>query len=195
MTTREPKVAPGESTVQLLIRARSGDDEALDRLYRLYVEPLRRWAGGRLPRWARGVADTDDLVQETLLSSLRGVDAFDPQRTGAFLAYLRQGLLNRMRDHMRRVRRRPEAGETAGSLPDPRPLPVDEAIAREVMDSYEAALARLKPEDREAILARVELGLGYQQIAQVLGKPSPDAARVATSRALVRLAREMARVR
>lgn len=185
--------ATAESSVQLLIRARAGDHRALDLLYQLYLPPLRQWARGRLPRWARGVADTDDLVQETLLHSLRGVDAFEPRYRGAFLAYLRQGVLNRMRDEIRRVRRRPAEDGTASRVPDPRPDPVDEAIGKECFNCYEAALKRMKPEEREAILARVELGLPYEHIARILGKPSSDAARVATSRALLRLAREMAR--
>ena len=87
------------------------------------------------------------------------------------------------------------AGGTAGNVPDPRPSPVEEVILHEVMDAYEAALGKLKPEDREAIVARIELGLSFQQIAQALGKPSADAARMATSRAIDRLAQEMARVR
>ena len=181
----------GESTFHLLVRARAGDTRALELLYQRCLGPLRRWARGRLPRWARGLTDTDDLVQDTMLRSLRGVEAFDPSHSGAFLAYLRQGVLNRLCDEIRRVRRRP-AVETAGELQDGRPSPVDEVIGREALDRYEAALARIKPEDREAILARVELGLTYQQIAEELGKPSADAARVATSRALLRLAREMA---
>src|ERR671918_733514 len=86
-----PKV---ESSCELLLRARAGDQRALDLLYQRCLTPLRRWARGRLPRWARDVADTDDLVQETLLRSLRGIAAFDPRHTGAFLAYLRQGVLN-----------------------------------------------------------------------------------------------------
>jgi RNA polymerase sigma-70 factor (ECF subfamily) len=138
------------------------------------------------------LTDTDDLVQETLLRSLRGVDAFDPRHSGAFLAYLRQGVLNRMRDEIRRVRRLPEAESAVGDVPDVRPSPIEEAIGRESLERYEAALLCLKPDDREAILARLEMGLSYQQIAQSLGRPSADAARVAVSRALLRLAREMA---
>ena len=183
--------ASGESTFHLLVRARAGDAQALEQLYRRCLNPLQKWARGRLPRWARGMTDTDDLVQDTMLRSLRGVEAFDPSHSGAFLAYLRQGVLNRMRDEIRRARRRP-AAETAGELQDGSPSPVDEVIGREVFDRYETALARIKPDDREAILARVELGLSYQQVAEALGKPSADAARVATSRALLRLAREMA---
>jgi len=59
--------------------------------------------------------------------------------------------------------------------------------------SYERAFACLEEQEREAIVARLELGLTYGEIAQSLGKPSPDAARMAVGRALVRLAREMGR--
>jgi DNA-directed RNA polymerase specialized sigma24 family protein len=71
--------------------------------------------------------------------------------------------------------------------------PLDQAIGSEAVDRYEAALARLRPEDREAIVARVEMDCSYGEVAQALGKPSPDAARMAVSRALVRLAEEMKR--
>src|SRR5436305_11521081 len=181
-----------ESSTQLLLRAKDGDGGALNLLYQRCLTPLKQWARGRLPRWARGLTGTDDLVQDTLLRSLRGVDAFDPRHSGAFLAYLRQGILNRMRDEIRRVRRLPEAESTARDVPDGRPSPIEEAIGHESLERYEEALLRLKPEDREVILARLELGLSYQQIAQSLGRPSADAARVAVSRALLRLAREMA---
>lgn len=183
----------GQSTLRLLDRARSGDGLALDLLYRRCSGPLRRWARGRLPRWARDVADTDDLVQETLMRSLKGVSSFDPHHSGAFLAYLRQGVLNRLRDEVRRARRAPPEAGTAGEVEDARPSPVDEAIGREALARYEEAFGRLKPEDQEAIFARVELGLSFPEMAEALGKPSPDAARMATSRALLRLAREMSR--
>jgi RNA polymerase sigma-70 factor (ECF subfamily) len=183
---------PAESSSQLLLRAKEGDEQALGLLYQRCLTPLRQWARGRLPQWARGLTDTDDLVQDTLLRSLRGVEAFDPRHSGAFLAYLRQGILNRMRDEIRRVRRLPEAESAVGDVPDARPSPIEEAIGRESLERYDAALLRLKTNDREVILARLEMGLSYQQIAQSLGRPSPDAARVAVSRALLRLAREIA---
>jgi DNA-directed RNA polymerase specialized sigma24 family protein len=69
--------------------------------------------------------------------------------------------------------------------------PLDEAIGREAAERYEAALQRLRPEERELIVARVEMGNGYEQIAAAHGKPSADAARMGVARALVRLAEEM----
>jgi hypothetical protein len=54
-----------ETTFHLIERARAGDQEALERLFARHLKPLQRWARGRLPKWARDLADTDDLVQET----------------------------------------------------------------------------------------------------------------------------------
>ena len=71
------------------------------------------------------------------------------------------------------------------------PTPLEATVSRENLERYEAALSRLRPEDREAIVMRVELGLSHEEIARALGKPSPDAARMAVSRALVRLAEDL----
>lgn len=186
---------PEESSLWLLRKAQGGDGEALSLLLQRYLPPLQRWARGRLPRWARAAADTDDLVQDALLHSLRGIEAFDPRHSGAFQAYLRQGILNRMRDEIRKVKRRPQHHEGLEEMVALGPSPIDDAIGHEAMEQYEAALERIKPEDREAILGRVELGFSYEELAATLGKPSPDAARMAVSRALLRLAREMSRGR
>jgi RNA polymerase sigma-70 factor (ECF subfamily) len=180
-----------ESTLKLLDDAKSGNDHAIEILYQRYLPPLQRWARGRLPRWARDLTDTDDLVQDTLLRTLHRLDDFEYLRTGAFLSYLRQGVMNRVRDEIRRVGRRPAATDTASELHGHDPSPVEELIGKEALDRYEKALAELKPADREAAIARIELGLDYAQIAQLLGKPSPDAARMTVSRALVHLAQVM----
>src|SRR5688500_19892281 len=53
-----------DSTLNLLQRARAGDADALDALIGRFLPRLQRWATGRLPGWARDLADTHDLVQE-----------------------------------------------------------------------------------------------------------------------------------
>jgi RNA polymerase sigma factor (sigma-70 family) len=186
-------VSETESTFHLIERHRSGDPEALDRLFARYLVPFTRWASGRLPQWARDLADTQDLVQETLLQTFNRMDVFEPAREGAFQAYLRQALFNRIRDEIRRCGRRPGRGELDSQQEDERPTPLEEAIGREASDRYEKALASLKPEEREAIIVRVELGFSYEEMAIALEKPTPDAARKAAQRALVRLAEEMGR--
>jgi RNA polymerase sigma-70 factor (ECF subfamily) len=191
----DPKPSPSElaSTTDLLRRAREGDAQALDDLLRRHRGPLRRWARGRLPRWTRDLRDTEDLVQETLAQTLRHINDFEPRHDGALQAYLRQALINRVRDEVRRVTRYPAATgiDEQAEHADRAASPLEEAIGHEAMERYEAALQRLRPEEREVIIARVELQQSYAQIAAAHGKSSPDAARMSVTRALVRLAEEM----
>jgi RNA polymerase sigma factor (sigma-70 family) len=182
-----------ESTFSLIERARAGDSEALERLFAQHRKPLQRWASGRLPKWARDISDTEDLVQETLLQTLKRIGDFEPRRVGAFQAYLRQAVLNRIRDELRRKGRQPHETDLDDIEVDSAESPLEQAIGREAVERYELALARLKAEEREAIIARVEMGCTYEELAEALGKPTPDAARKAAQRALVRLAEEMKR--
>ena len=180
-----------DSTIVLLERARAGDADALDRLFARHVKPLRRWISGRLPKWARDMADTDDLVQDALLQTFKRIEVFDPRGPGALQAYLRQAVFNRVRDELRRKGRRPESTDLDGVEVASDQSPLEEAIGSEAVNRYERALQRLRPEEREAIVARVELGYTYEELAEALGKPTPDAARKAAQRALLKLASEM----
>lgn len=184
-----------DATIQLFQRARGGDTAALEALFARYLKPLRRWASGRLPRWARDIADTQDLVQETLLQTFKKMDGFEPTGEGALQAYLRQALMNRIRDQLRRFDRRGHNAPLDSQAPDGGPSPLEAAIGTEESERYERALARLRDTDREAIIGRVELGCSYEELAVALGKPSAEAARKAAQRAVVRLAEEMKRER
>src|SRR5262245_24680381 len=59
-----------ESTLDLLARMKAGDRQALEQIFERCLPPLRRWARGRLPRYARDLLETEDLVQETVLHAL-----------------------------------------------------------------------------------------------------------------------------
>jgi len=190
MNTEAPK-DPSESSLDLLERARAGDASALDALMARHLPRLRRWASGRLPRWARDVADTQDLVQDTLLQTFKRIDRFEVRGDGALQAYLRQGVLNRIRDEHRRAGRRPPTSNLDSQLPDSGASPLEVAIGSQAVERYEGALQRLRAEDREAIIARIEMGFTHEELATLLGKPSANAARMALDRALVRLAAEM----
>lgn len=185
--------SPLDRTLELVERAKTGDTEALECLCARFLPPLRRWASGRLPRWTRDLMDTDDLVQETFLRAVNRIGSFESRHEGALQAYLRQAVMNRIRDEVRRAGRSPVVGELDDNQRDRAASPLDLAIGAEAVERYEAALARLRPEEREAIVARVEMECSYQEIAQSLGKPSSDAARMTVGRALLRLAEEMRR--
>jgi RNA polymerase sigma-70 factor (ECF subfamily) len=180
-----------ESSFELIRLAQGGDSEALSRLLERYRPRLHRWASGRLPRFARDLTDTQDLVQDALIRTLRNFDRFDDRGEGALQAYLRQAVMNRIRDEVRRHERLPRRDELSESLADRAVSPLEQAIGGEAIERYETALAALEPADREAVIARIELGCSYQEIAVLGDRPSADAARVAVARALTKLARIM----
>jgi len=180
-----------ESTLELIHRVRRGEPGALERLYARYLPPLRRWASGRLPRGARALLNTDDLVQETLMKTLSRVNEFEPRGPGAFQGYLRRALLNGITDEVRRGRRAPSPESLDEEAADPGPSPLEEAVGKEAFGRYEDALERMRVEDKGAIIARVEMGLPWPEVMEALGKPSIEAAQMAVSRALVKLAKEL----
>ena len=186
-----PPRSPLESTAHLLALVRTGDARARERLAGRYIAALRRFAHGRLPAHARGLLDTDDLVQITVVRALEHVETFEPRHEGAFLAYLRQILLNQLRDEVRRVARRPARVELDERVPNLAPSPLEELIGKDAMERYEAALAQLSTEQREAVVLRIELDFSYAEIAEAMDRPTDNAARMLVTRALVRLAKAM----
>ncbi len=198
-TTRHPHVLPPvaaagvapSSSFALLLRAREGDEAARNELCARYLPRLRRWAHGRLPVWAREHLDTEDIVQDALMKSVRRIETFAPEHEGAFCAYVCQALRNRLRDAMRRAIRHPPGPPLSVEEPASDPSPLERAVGRQLLSRYDDALLRLRESDRELVVARVELGLDYQDIANISGRPSAAAVRIAVSRALVRLAAEM----
>ncbi len=178
-------------TQTLLRRANDGDLAAADQLFARYAPTLQRWARGRLPRWARDIADTHDIVQDALLQTFRNLDGFEYRGDGALYAYLQRAVMNRIKEEFRRRRRRGEHEALDPAMEHEGPSPLETAMDREALDRYDGALLRLPVEDREPIVARFELGLSYREIAEALDKPSEDAARMAVARALVRLVKLM----
>lgn len=180
-----------ESTASLLLKIRSGDREAQERLLRRYLAQLSQWARGRVPDPVRHLVDTDDLVQLSLIRALNHMETFEARREGAFLAYLRKTLINEIRALLRRERRRPTR-EALPELTDESPSPLEQLVGREVLESYEAAWERLPAEQREAVFLRLELGWSHEQVAAAVGCPSPDAARMMVKRAILRIGEEIA---
>src|SRR5262249_34446014 len=181
------------STLDLLERARAGDAGALNELIARYLPRMRRWASGRLPGSARTLLDTDDLVQDALVGAVRRLPQADIHGEGLLQAYLRQTLTNRIRDLYRQQARRPVQLPMDSGLADPDASPLEKAIGSEALARYEGALLRLSDMDRTAVILRIELRCGYEEIAAALPKNGAAQARVAVSRALARLSREMTR--
>lgn len=191
---REPVSAPvaAEPTEVLIRRVRSGEALAREALVRRFLPLLRQWAHGRLPRAARDLHETDDLVQLALMRALKHIENFQHEGPGSFLAYLRQILLNQVRDEVRRLARRPESTELDPELADGElPSPVERLVGQERLKAYEDALAALPKRQQGLVVMRLEFGMSYPEIAAEVGG-TPDAVRVMVARALVQLAASLA---
>ena len=92
--------------------------------------------------YARGNCDTSDLVQEAAIHVLRRLDKFEPRHVGAMQAYLRMSVINRIRDEIRRVGRRPESVELTVEPPSDVASPLEAVIREEAYERYRAAVDR-----------------------------------------------------
>ncbi len=180
-----------EPTMELVVKAQAGDREAVEALLQRSLPALKRWAHGRLPAAARGHQDTADLVQDAALHAIRRLDQFQPRHVGAMQAYLRESVLNRIRDEVRRIGRHPAPSELPEEVKDDEPSAIEKFIEEEAYQRYRDALDALESRDRELIVARIELQWPHQEIARHFGMPTPDAARMALKRALTRLTDQM----
>lgn len=180
------------STADLLAEARSGDPAAREEIAARYLGVLRNFAHGRLPARARENMDTGDLVQVTLTEIFRRLPSLEVRGKGALLAYMRQVILNRIRDEVRRVSSRPSRETLAEEIAARDPSPLDQLLEKEIREACEAAMSRLTEEQRRALHLRFEQELSYREIAHELGKPTANAARMVVSRALARLSKELA---
>lgn len=180
-----------ETTHQLVERIRTGDVGARDKLIRRYLQPLTRWAHGRLPGSARDLNETADLVQSTLLRAFQTLPSFQVHGEGAFFGYLRHIMGNILKDEIRRGSRRPVHDEISPELAEANPQPFEQLVNFQTLHAYERALQALEPDQREVVIMRIELGLAHEEIAALTDAPSANAARMKIARALMRLANLM----
>ena len=176
---------------RFLRRAKRGDAGALTDLFRRELPPLSRWARARVPQalWRR--ADADDLVQLTLLRALRRYCDFEARTGAEFQHYLRRILVNLTRDELRSALRAPESIELGDIAGDDQPSSLDLLLGRESIRRFRTAVTALPPRSRTALLARLERGISYEEIADLIGAPGPMAARAVVARAVRRVAQRM----
>lgn len=175
-----------DSTVNLLKRIRSGDSRARDLLLQRYMPVLKRLARGKVPSRARPLVDTDELVQRTMTAVFQRMDSFEHRHEGAFLAYLRKVLHNKILDIARQAN--PELTEVDGGIPYGGPSPIEDLIGKQRLESYYRALDSLKDQARQGVIMRLEMGYTFEEIAVAIECPSANAARMLIGRALARMA-------
>lgn len=187
--SRKPEAVAADSEQRLLDRVRQGSLSAADLLFRRYASWLRRWARGRLPQWARDGMDTSDLVQDALQRTFAQLARFRSVHVNALRSYLRRTIQNRIEDKLRHatLRRRLALPSESTRLSDEAAPQHQQFLDNETWGRYLEGLKQLTPRQQRLIVGRLELGYSYRQMALIERLSTPDAARMAFRRALVRL--------
>jgi DNA-directed RNA polymerase specialized sigma24 family protein len=183
----EPQPPPLTRTIDLLERFKQGDENAVELLIERALPPLRIWARGRLPGWARGCGSSRDLVEDAVVLARAQLKTLDARHPAALQVYLRRAIVNHIRREMREGDRHEVSRATLDDQRESDGSFLQQAIGGSALERYEAALERLAPLDREAIVMRVELQQSYEEVAIAMAEPTPEAARTAVARAVKHL--------
>jgi len=145
----------------LLIRsAQKGDRQAFARLVERYWDGLYRW----LFHLCRDRHTAEDLTQESLLKAMNGLHTF---RAGTnFRAWLFRIGHNTFANHRRALRPRQPYPDDLTAADEG---PMEQALSREALQLLAQAVGRLPAEFRAAFLLRVEEGLAFRDIGEIMG--------------------------
>ena len=179
-------VSDSHTTAQLLKDIRDGDLGARGRLIARIEPLLRNFAHGRVPQMLRHQQDTADMMQVTWLKVLDKLPRIQVQERGAFFAYLRQVLVNALRDALRAQARTPDIVADDGENALQSVVSAENISAQDWL-AYEQALHKLPEEFRHAVVMRFEFGMTFVEMGLELNQ-SPDSVRMRVSRALVLMA-------
>lgn len=182
-----------DQTSELLMGARGGDADAVNRLLERHRQAVHRIVQMRLDQRIQRRVDASDVVQEVFVEASRRLQDYLRNPVLPFHLWLRQIARDRLIDAHRRHRvsaRRSvdqeqplfAAGrddrstlELAAQLRDPQRTPASAVAQRELAHHVEAALAQLDDQDCEVIVMRHYEQLSNQEVAQVLGLTEPAA--------------------
>jgi RNA polymerase sigma-70 factor (ECF subfamily) len=175
--------------VELLAKARQGDERCREILFERCRDYVALMARTKVESWMRRKVDASDLVQQTMLDAMQGMDRFEGTTEAEWLGWLRQVLTHNLHDFIRRYRTAKRAAGREQQLD----LPADDSrgafLGPELADSIAtpsqvliqhehelalaAAIARLSPDHREVIELRNLQRLPFDEVAERMGRTRP----------------------
>ncbi|HET9839015.1 MAG TPA: sigma-70 family RNA polymerase sigma factor [Candidatus Angelobacter sp.] len=168
-----------QQTGVLVRRCLSGDAGAWEELVRLYNRRIYNLCY----RFTNSPDDAQDLTQEVFIRVYRTVGSYNIEK-GAFNTWLITLARNLLVDHFRRskqdrltdsmdagLREEDDSLSLGDRIEDTRPAPDDRLASKETQAMVRAALARISPDLREAVILRDLQDMDYKEIAVVLRVP------------------------
>jgi RNA polymerase sigma-70 factor (ECF subfamily) len=183
-TRKPPDTRDDQALADAVIRAQAGDENAFILIYRATQPRLLNYLRGTV-----GETDAEDVAAETWISIIRSLHTFEATAT-VFHAWTATIAHHRATDHLRR--QRPVVPLPHDQLPH---QPTHRGTVDQVEEilGTETALALIRglpPDQAQAILLRVIMGLDAATAADILGK-RPGAVRTAAHRGLRTLSRQL----
>ena len=160
-----------ESSVELLERARAGDSDALDRLLDAICPRLRRWASGRLPRGAR-TCPTRRTLSGHRIQDVKTYRWIPSAAGGRAPGHLRQAI-EPDQGRVAPCKTTFAARGTGRRRPEPTGVSSKRRSARKPPNDTKPHWLSCATRNA-AIVARIELQCSYDEMAVMLGKPSPE---------------------
>jgi RNA polymerase sigma-70 factor (ECF subfamily) len=155
----------GEDLTPLLSAAAGGDEHAWRRLVELYSRRVYAMARSR----CRSAAEAEEITQSVFATVAIKMGRREYEEQGRFESWLFRIVMNRVRDHVRQMRRRldtPNSDILETSIVDPGARRDEGELAR-----LKEALERLSDADREVIEMRHHGGMSFKAMAEVLEEP------------------------
>ena len=173
MSVRDEELRGAEaSDLDLVQRGRTGDDTALGMLVKRHHAAAYRVAVSLV----RQDDLAQDVVQDAFLKAFRALEGF--RADASFRTWLLTITANEARGALRRLgRRRETALEDAGPVAGDELDPAEAAVVGEEASRARSMLERLPEKQRLSVSLRIEEGLSFREIGEVIGS-SEGAARV-----------------
>ncbi|MBS0198494.1 MAG: sigma-70 family RNA polymerase sigma factor [Planctomycetes bacterium] len=150
----------------LLASAAKGDDAAWQAVIDRYAKRVFALAKSR----CRDVNVAEEITQSVFATIAIKLGAGEYLELGRFESWLFRVAANRVRDHVRRLRRNPAVGDPA-ALDTCAAAELERSAADPALDRLREAMSALAEADREVVELRHHGGLSFKQIAEVLGEP------------------------
>ena len=163
----------------LVRRCVAGDAAAWEEIVRNYQRRIYNICY----RFAGSSEHAEDLTQEVFIKMYKTLSSYDSSK-GAFVTWVTTITRNLLVDHFRKTKQdritdsmdatsseHEDSQPLSEQIPDQSAPPDAHVRSREVSETVHAALVKLSPELREAVILRDLQDMDYKEIAQVLKVP------------------------
>ncbi|MCA1675064.1 MAG: sigma-70 family RNA polymerase sigma factor [Actinobacteria bacterium] len=154
-----------EEVWDLVDRAKEGDRAAFEELYRLHVDPIKRYLQIRVG----DTHDAEDLTTQTFLKMLESIGRYN-RRAVPFGAWLFRIAHNLAVDHFRATRRWRPADEVPEPLGRHEPSAEDKALDSLAHKRMLKLMNRLSGDQQKVLTLKFVLDYSNGEAATILGK-------------------------